>query len=654
MKRPYDRIICIDFETRWSSKEYTLSKLTTEEYIRDERFKAFGLCYYWLNDDYETTTWVTHEDIPAFLGDIDWSRTAVLAHNAQFDVAILSWIYGIRPVFIFDSLSMARALRGVESGNSLAQLAKDFGLPPKGEAVHSTDGLSELTEEIENELADYCAHDVFLCVEVFQRLVKGYPRKELQLIDLTLKMFTEPKLLLDPEMLADAVDEEREQREALLARLEVEDSALASNPKFAGLLESLGCDVPYKVSKTTGKKTLALSKKDAHFQALLNSERDDVRLLCEARLRVKSTLERTRAQRFLDISRRGTLPVPLNYYGAHTGRWSASKGSGINMQNMKRGSFLRKSILAPDGYKLIVSDLSQIEPRVLAYLADHGPLLEMLKTSDPYSLFGAQMFNIPGMTKDTHPVERQSAKSALLGAGYGLGWASFAAQLLTGFLGAPPLRYTKKDARALGITADKVQRFMEWDVNVKKMAEIPHTCTDAELLVHCVVAKEIIDRYRDASEPVLTFWEMCQALIERSLYKGNEYTYKCLTFRKGEVVLPSGLCLRYPDLAFELDEKGRLQWFYGENKTKLYGGKLTENIVQAVARCVMTDGMLRIQERYRCVLTVHDEVVVLVPESDVSEALPWVYDQMVADPEYMPGIPLKADIDAAQRYGEAK
>ena len=457
MKRPYDRIICIDFETRWSKTEYTLTKLTTEEYIRDERFKAFGLCYYWLNDDYETTTWVTHEDIPAFLGDIDWSRTAVLAHNAQFDVAILSWVYGVRPVFIFDSLSMARALRGVESGNSLAQLAKDFGLPPKGEAVHSTDGLSELTEEIENELADYCAHDVFLCVEVFQRLVKGYPRKELQLIDLTLKMFTEPKLLLDPEMLSDAVDEEREQREALLARLEVEDSALASNPKFAGLLESLGCDVPYKVSKTTGQKTFALSKKDAHFQALLNSERDDVRLLCEARLRVKSTLERTRAQRFLDISRRGTLPVPLNYYGAHTGRWSASKGSGINMQNMKRGSFLRKSILAPDGHMLIVSDLSQIEPRVLAYLADHEPMLEMLRTDDPYSLFGAQMFNIPGMTKDTHAVERQSAKSALLGAGYGLGWASFAAQLLTGFLGAPPLRYTKKDARALGITADKVQ-----------------------------------------------------------------------------------------------------------------------------------------------------------------------------------------------------
>lgn len=655
MKKPYDNIICIDFETRWSNKNYTLSKFTTEEYIRDERFKAFGLCYYWLGSDYKTITWVGHEDIPIFLGVIDWSRTAILAHNAQFDVAILSWHYGVRPAFIFDSLSMARALRGVESGNSLAVLAESYGLPPKGRAVHSTDGLFNLTKEIETELAEYCKHDVFLCVEVFKRLVKGYPRKELQLIDLTLRMFTEPKLLLDPVMLKEAVNEERYQREALLARLGVEDKTLASNPQFASLLESLGCNVPYKVSKTTNKETFALSKKDAHFQTLLNSEQEDIRLLCEARLRVKSTLERTRAQRFLDIARRGTLPVPLNYYGAHTGRWSASRGSGINMQNMKRGSFLRKSILAPDGHKLIVSDLSQIEPRVLAYLADYNDMMLIFNSGDdPYSLFGARMFNIPGMTKDSHPVERQSAKSALLGAGYGLGWASFAAQLLTGFLGAPPLRYTKQDARTLGISAEKVHRFMEWDVNMQKMAEIPHTCTDVELLVHCVVAKEIIDRYREAALPVKMFWGMCHNLIEHSLYIGNEHRHKCLTFRKGEVVLPSGLSLRYPNLQFKFDDEGRKQWVYGEDKIKLYGGKLTENIVQAVARCVMTDGMLRIQERLQCVLTVHDEVVVLCPETSVSDDMSWVYAQMVADPEYMPGIPLKADIDAAVRYGEAK
>jgi DNA polymerase len=653
MRKPYKRILVVDFETRWSSKDYTLSKLTTEEYIRDPRFKAFGACFRYLDED--TTEWVTHENLPDYIAQVDWRSTAVLAHNAMFDASILDWIYGASPCFIFDSLSMARALRGVEVGNSLAKLAADFGLPEKGRAVHSTDGVSEISEAVEGELAAYCAHDVFLCIEVFKRLVKGYPAKELMLIDMTLKMFTHPVLELDPNMLSDAILEEKEEREELLARLEIDDAALASNPKFADLLEALGCEVPTKISKTTGKKTLALAKNDAHFQALLNGERKDVALLCQARLRVKSTLERTRAQRFYDISQRGTLPVPLNYYGAHTGRWSASRGSGINMQNMKRGSFLRKSILAPEGYMLIVSDLSQIEPRVLAWLAGYDALLDVFRSGgDAYATFGAQMFNLPGMTKDTHPVERQSAKSALLGAGYNLGWAAFAAQLLTGFLGAPPLRYTKADARQLGVTSEKVAKFVDWPVNLEKMRAIPHTCTEQELLVHCLVAKEIIDKYRAAAQPVVDYWDMCQSLISRSLKDGVEYTHKCVTFKQGQIVLPSGLSLRYPDLKGTPDDKGRMQWSYGPDEKKLYGGKLTENIVQAVARCIMTDGMLRIQERFPCVLTVHDEVAVLVPETHVSDALPWVLEQMITTPDYMLGIPLNADIDVAKRYGDAK
>jgi DNA polymerase len=264
------------------------------------------------------------------------------------------------------------------------------------------------------------------------------------------------------------------------------------------------------------------------------------------------------------------------------------------------------------------------------------------------------MFNLPGMTKDTHPVERQSAKSALLGAGYNLGWTSFAAQLLTGFLGAKPLRYTKADARQLGVTAEKVQDFLGWHVNLEKMRAIPHTCTEQELLVHCLVAKEIIDKYRSAAQPVVDFWAMCQELIPRSLRDGVEYKHKCVTFKEGEIVLPSGLSLRYPELKGTADERGRVQWSYGPDEKKLYGGKLTENIVQAVARCIMTDGMLRIQKRYPCVLTVHDEVAVLVPETHVSDALPWVLEQMITVPDYMPGLPLNADIDAAKRYGDAK
>jgi len=653
LSQPFKHLLVIDFETRWDRKDYTLSKMTTEQYIRDPRFKAFGCCI--KTYDVPGIVWVTHKDLADTFNAIDWSETAVLAHNAQFDIAILSWVYGAKPCFVFDSLSMARALRGVEAGNSLAKLAAEFGLPPKGDAVHSTDGLAGLPEEVEMELAEYCKHDTYLCEEVFKRLAVGYPSKELKLIDLTLKMFTNPILELDQEMLREAILEENTRRTELLNRLGIEESTLASNDKFASVLSTMGITPPTKISKTTGKEALALAKNDAHFQALLNSNNEDVALLCEARLAVKSTLERTRAQRFLDISERGRLPVPLNYYGAHTGRWSASKGSGLNLQNLKRGSFLRKSIQAPAGYSLVVCDLSQIEPRVLAWLCDYTELLEIFKSGkDAYAQFGAQMFGIPGLTKDSHPDLRQSAKSALLGCGYGLGWASFAAQLLTGFLGAPPTRYDKAFAKQLGVGAEFVNEFISYEPFLERMKDIPHTCTEPELIVHCVSAKKIIDKYRDAAQPVKTFWEMCDALIKRSLVEGKPYTHKCLTFEKERIVLPSGLALRYPMLTGEPDPKGRIQWSYGEDKKKLYGGKLTENIVQAVARCVMTDGMLRIQKQYPCVLTVHDEVVVLVPEAEVDDAEKWVLAQMTMVPKYMPGIPLAADIGHAQRYGDAK
>ena len=653
MNQPYETLLVIDFETRWDRKEYTLSKMTTEQYIRNPRFKAFGCCI--KTYDVPGTVWVTHADLPDFFNTIDWSTTAVLAHNAQFDVAILSWVYEAKPCFIFDSLSMARALRGVEVGNSLAKLADEFGLPPKGKAVHSTDGLEELTHEIEFELAEYCKHDTFLCEEVFKRLIKDYPAKELRLIDLTLKMFTNPVLELDQEMLREALVEESTKRTELLNRLGIEEATLASNDKFASVLSKMGIAPPKKISKTTGKEALALAKNDAHFQALLNSDNEDVALLCEARLAVKSTLERTRAQRFLDISERGRLPVPLNYYGAHTGRWSASKGSGLNLQNLKRGSFLRKSIQAPAGYSLVVCDLAQIEPRVLAWMCDYTDLLEIFASGeDAYAQFGAQMFGIPGLSKDSHPDLRQSAKSALLGCGYGLGWASFAAQLLTGFLGAPPTRYDKAFAKQLGVGAEFVNEFISYQPYLERMKDIPHTCTEPELTVHCVSAKKIIDKYRDAAQPVKTFWEMCDALIKRSLVEGKPYTHKCLTFEKERIVLPSGLALRYPQLSGVADEKGRIQWTYGDDKKKLYGGKLTENIVQAVARCVMTDGMLRIQNKYPCVLTVHDEVVALVPESEADDAENWVLAQMTMVPKYMPGIPLGAEAGHAKRYGDAK
>lgn len=665
MSRPFDQAVVLDFETSWgraADVQLGFSCQTMEEYLRDPRFKAWGLSWKWLGAD-EAPVWVTRKDLPEFFASIDWSRTAVMAQNAGFDVSIMEWHYAAHPAFIMDTLSMGRALRGVEVGNSLAKLAQTFGLPEKGKGLAPSENiLDELPAHVEEVLADYCVHDTWLCEQIFFKLGGWkYPSKELRLIDMTLKMYTRPVLELDQSMLTDALYDEKEKREALLKKIGVDEASLASNKQFAEVLRSMGVAPPYKKSKTTGKQTLALAKNDALFQAMLNGDSEDVAALCEARLKVKSTTERTRAQRFLDISRRGRLPVPLSYYGALSGRWTAAKGSAINMQNLKRGSFLRKAIMAPEGYQLVVGDLSQIEPRVLAWFADYEDMLLIFKQGgDPYAAFGAQMFNIPGMTKESHPDLRQSAKSALLGCGYGLGWASFAAQLLVGFLGAPPVRYKKDFAKQLGVTSLHIEKFLTYRDNEKKMLEIPHTCTDEELLVHCVATKMIIDKYRATAHPVVAFWAMCDSLIAKSLFGGEEFVYKCITFRKEEIVLPSGMSLSYPNLRQEREKDadgkptGDLRWVYGEDAVNLYGGKLTNNIVQGTARVVMTDGMLRVDKKYPVKGTVHDELIAVVPDAEVEFAKTWVLAQMTVEPKYLPGIPLAADGGAHRRYGLAK
>ena len=661
MSAPFTQAVVLDFESSWGrAVKLGFSCQTNEEYVRDPRFKAWGLSWKWLGSP-DKPVWVTHNDLPEFFASIDWSITAVIAQNAQFDVSIMAWHYNSHPAFIIDTLSMGRALRGVEVGNSLAKLAQAFGLPEKGKGLSPSENILDvLPQDVEKELADYCVHDTWLCEQIFFHLGGfDYPKSELQLIDMTLKMYTRPLLRLDQEMLVKALTEEGQTREALLQKLGIEETSLASNPKFAAILKELGVPAPTKVSKTTGKQTLALAKNDALFQALLNGEREDVALLCEARLRVKSTTERTRAQRFLDISKRGALPVPLAYYGALSGRWTASKGSAINMQNLKRGSFLRKAIMAPEGHELVVGDLSQIEPRVLAWLADYEDMLDIFRAGgDPYAAFGAQMFNIPGLTKESHPDLRQSAKSALLGCGYGLGWASFAAQLLVGFLGAPPQRYDKAFAKKLGVTTEYVEKFLSWDENVKKMMDIPHTCTDDELLIHCVAAKKIIDIYRSTAHPVVTFWDMCGNLLESALYGGKEFVYKCITFRKEEIVLPNGMTVRYANLRREKDkDTGQTNWVYGEEglkPTKLYAGKITNNIVQGTARIVMTDGMRRVAKRYPIAGTVHDELIAVVPAQEAKQGLDWVLEQMTLEPKYMPSIPLDADGGHHVRYGLEK
>ena len=453
-------IITIDFETYYD-QDYSLSKLSYEEYINDERFEVIGVG---VARGTESPVFLLPDTFKRWLAQINWSKAAILCHNTMFDGAILAWKYGVKPALWLDTLSMARAIHGLEVGNSLSKMASYYSLGQKGTEVVNAKGKHQVdfgAEEL-RAYGNYCKNDVALTYRLFYKLKEFFNGGELRLIVMHIRMFTEPRLVLDKDMLEQHYDAEIARIGALLARLNTTLEDLNSNDKFAGLLQGLGIDPPTKISGRTKKTIWAFAKTDIGFQELCNSDNETIATLCEARLAAKSTQARTRSKRLLDISLRNEyLPVPLSYFAAHTGRTQATRGQGINMQNMKRGSTLRGAIQAPPGYVLGVADLKQIEPRVLAWLAGDQRMLDILLEDDPYALFGADMFGIPGMTKDTHPALRQSAKSALLGAGYGLGHISFAAQLLTGFMGANPVRYDMDFIKQLGYDGDYVFGLMQ-------------------------------------------------------------------------------------------------------------------------------------------------------------------------------------------------
>ena len=146
------------------------------------------------------------------------SDLALLAHNAMFDAAILSWRFNIKPRAILDTLSMARALHGTEVGNSLAKLSDHYQLGKKGTEV--VDALGKRREDFTpsdlQAYGGYCINDVELTYKLWKVLAPSFKLTELQTISLTIKMFSEPVLELDPKLLEAHLLEVRYRKEKLL------------------------------------------------------------------------------------------------------------------------------------------------------------------------------------------------------------------------------------------------------------------------------------------------------------------------------------------------------------------------------------------------------------------------------------------------------
>jgi len=608
-------LITLDFETFYS-KDFSLTKMTTEEYVRDPRFEIVGVGIKVNNGD---TEWAsgTHEELKRYFDGFDWANSMVLAHNTMFDGAILSWLFDIRPRVWADTLCIARAVHGVEVGGSLKALAERYDLGVKGTEILNALGKRRLdfTDDELDSYGDYCINDVELTYKLFNRLLKqGFPKKELRIIDCTLRMFIHPMLELDCDLLEDHLHDIKLHKDKLLCDAGVTDKKeLMSNDKFADLLRSKGVEPPTKVSPTTGKEAYAFAKTDDGFKNLVTHTNPEVQALAAARLGNKSTLEETRTQRFIDISGRGTLPVPVRYYAAHTGRWGGDDK--INLQNLPsrgpNGKKLKKSIVAPAGYTLIDCDSSQIEARVLAWFAGQDDLTDAFRNKeDVYVKMAARIYGIPEdkVTKD----QRFVGKTTILGAGYGMGAVKFQAQL-----------------KSFGT-----------DISLDE-------------------ARRIINIYRDANWKISHVWREAQHMVA-AMERGDNYQFG----KKGviEVIgnreairLPSKLLMRYQDLRGERNAQGTEYSYKTRNgRTRIYGGKVIENVCQALARCVIGDQMLLINNKYRAVLTVHDSVIACVPESEAEEAQQYVEKCMRYVPTWAEGLPLECESGVANAYGDCE
>jgi DNA polymerase len=583
-----------DIESTFSN-EHTLRKLSIEEYIRHPKFELIGLGI--KNTETGWKSFLTGNDVGHWLKE--HRHIGFIAHHAQFDLFALSHLFDYQPSFIFDTLSMSRALYQHLPSHSLDKLVAHFNLgTPKTVPYNEFRGktLAEIDARLLQTIGDGCLHDLFLTHQLYELLVHQMPADELELIDETIRLYTEPVLVGDVPLLTDALTEAIIAREHKMHEMGLTDKVLKSDAKFATLLRGCGIEPPTKISATTGREAFAFAKTDLDFQSLQEHPNARVRDLVEARVAAKTSIHETRAGRLLSTAERGAIPVYLKYYGAHTGRFSG--GDKSNLQNLPRNSKLRSGLLAPNGYTLAWGDLSQIEFRLTAWLAGCEDLLEAFRENrDVYSEDATDFFGVE-VTREINKELRRLMKETDLGCGYGMGKEKFAYYL-----------------ESKGI---KIERS---------------------------VSDGMVEFFRRKRREIPDLWRKFDGTLSRlKKYGVVDELFGPVSWIGHKIIGPNGLFLDYE----------------GDNLDRIWGGTITENVIQFLARIVLTDAWLKVRREFAAragcyvVTSTHDELVCCVPLADKEWALDMLGTALVTVPEWAPDLPLAAELFHGSRYDKGE
>jgi hypothetical protein len=623
------KYVFLDFETYYS-KEYSLKKMTPIEYVLDPRFELLGCA---VAESVEDSFWVDGPDFGNYLKRLSPWDTCLISHNALFDMCIVAWRFRWLPRLMTDTLGMARAtlLHRIKSGSvSLSSVAMTLGIGVKGTTLQKVEGMG-YREIVANghyeELRSYGRNDVELCRDIYLKLHRQLPTSEYLVMDSILRCCINPKFMLDANVLAAHAHQIKVDKDTLLAQVEAFGTNKAdfmSNKKFATALCACGVEPPTKTSKLTGDETYAFAKTDQEMIELETHEDPRVQALVAARLGFKSTIEETRTARLQSIANltipgkpQGMMPMPIRYAGAHTHRLSGDWQ--INMQNLPRNSKIRDALVAPPGKKVISCDASQIEARITAWLCGQSNLVEQFRHGeDTYSNFASRIYGRPISRRDS-PSERFVGKQAILGLGFGMGAARFEHQ----------------------VNSDSHKQGLDVDVDV-----------DFEF------AQEVVDKFRQEFPNIPAAWAVLSDALTDMMKPECNISFGPVLLRYQHILLPNGLKIHYHKLRVGGEKgKGGIVYDYGRETRKLFGGKVLENIVQALARThTLSDALLNLRNKlfdYDVELahTVHDELVYVVPVNDVEVVAQLVYKEMRRSPHWAPDLPLDAEVKVGSSYG---
>ena len=573
-------LLILDMETHYD-QDYSLAKMPTMQYVRDARFECLGCAFGTADGDYYAPMWAG-EDFPdstvGRLNRIDWPNTIAVAHNAQFDGAVLHHHFGHAPAFWLDTLDWTRYAisQGAlppDASTSLRAWGERLGLA-KGDTAEAVAAGGDA-------LGDYAVRDIEITRAALDWLREHcpWPEAEWRTSDLHVKMATQPRLALDKPLLerlaADTLDPD-------MAK------AVRSRETFAKALRAIGIEPGTKTSPANGKQTYAFAKTDCFMRELGNHPDPRARTLAELKAQGGSTIVAARAQRFLDVG--DPLPVPLRYYGAHTGR--ASGLDKLNLQNLPRGRF-RDVLRAPEGYALVAADYSQIEARVVAWGAGDGAALAPFTSGkDPYKVVACDLY---GTDYDAVTDEqRRRAKAAVLALGFGQGVNGFVTY-----------------CEMFGIEIDPRE------------------------------AAGIVETWRRTRPRMVAWWsELFDTVLhdgELVLPSGRKLTYPGIEQRGREVTYRR-------QTAFSKRRDGDV--------VNLWHGLVAENWTQAVARDIIYHAALDMP--WPVVMQIHDELIMLVPTAEVDTAVDQIETTMLQLPAWAAGLPVACEVAVGQTYGESK